>query len=142
MEWNVIAGLLSIGLGGATTLYNLTTLRRLGLSSAHQQLEAMQMAALALQKDETSHWKSAYEVSQQKLAEQDAKIAAQGQCIEAHRREIELLKTLIAQQAITQGTILREVVRRPELRADLEASWARLEDMMTGIGTATSVAGH
>ena len=142
MDWSVITEVIGVGLGGGTTLYNLVTLRQLGLSAAHQQLEAMQMATLALQKDETSHWKSAYEVSQQKLAEQDAKIAAQGKCIEDHRREIELLKTLIAQQAITQGYILREVVRRPELRVDLEASWTRMEEQMSGIAAGMPVAGN
>lgn len=130
MDWNAVAGLVGVCLGGSSTIYNLATLRRLGLSEAHKQLQGLQEAALALQKEETAHWKQSYEVSQRKLAEQDRKIADQGECIETHRREIDGLKMLITQQAITQGYILREVVRSPELRAQIEANWTHMADVL------------
>ena len=134
MDANALAGVFGVGLGGAATLYNLITLRRLGLSEAHHQLEAMQQAALSLQKDETAHWKAAYELSEQKAVEQDRKLTEQRQLIADNSKEIEGLKMLIAQQAITQNFILREVVRRPDLRAELEKSWTRVDDVLREMG--------
>ncbi|MBV9469833.1 MAG: hypothetical protein JO316_17300 [Abitibacteriaceae bacterium] len=133
MDSNALTGLLGVGLGGAATIYNLVTLRRLGLSEAHHQLEALQQAALSLQKDETARWKASYEQAQQQATEQDRKITEQRELIEANCKEIEGLKMLIAQQAITQNFILREVVRRPDLRADLEKSWVRIEASLIGM---------
>lgn len=134
MDSNALVGVLGVCFGGASTLYNLVTLRRLGLSEAHQQLEAMQQAALALQKDDTARWKAAYELSEQKATEQDRKITEQRGLIADNSKEIEGLKMLIAQHAITQNFILREVVRRPDLRAELEKSWTRIDEVLRELG--------
>ena len=76
-----------------------------------------------MQREKTDYWKK----ERDSCEENRLKMADE---IKALQGEVRGLKNLIAEQAITQGFILREVIRSPELREQLEKSWARTENVL------------